>query len=454
MRVTPVGLTLDKGVSDGWVAVADHDGTPWVALADAPLAGLDVAQAAVARAPVNVADARRTAADLNAFGLDLYKRLLADPQAKLNGKGAVISPASIAVALAMARAGARGATATQMDRVLRDSDWNDLGAGLGSLQQILAGYNGTWKDEDGTSHSLSLDVTNRAFGQVGWSILDGLPAADRRARSVPGSASSTTARTRTPPATPSTLGRAADQQPDQPAAGTDRRDGEHAARPRQRDLHEGQLAPRVRPGTDEEPHLHDGRWQLGEGPDDASSLGSQDIVLAQGNGWKATELRYAGADATAPLAMTLILPDDMRTFERQLSTGKLDAIQTAIKAEDKRIAKLKYVYDGDLNCPTYAYNVNLFLPKFGIDTKASIVPVLKSMGMTDAVNGASADFSGITGGRDMFIAKVIHQANIDVMRRAPPLPQRRPSRAIRPAAVGRRSRTRPRSCASTTRSCS
>ena len=52
--------------------------------------------------------------------------------------------------------------------------------------------------------------------------------------------------------------------------------------------------------------------------------GSQDIVLAQGNGWKATELRYAGANGTAPLAMTLILPDNMRAFERQLSTGQLE----------------------------------------------------------------------------------------------------------------------------------
>ncbi len=97
----------------------------------------------------------------------------ADPHAKLNDKGVIMSPASIAVALAMARAGARGTTATQMDRVLRDSNWNDLGAGLGSLQQILAGYNGTWQDDEGTSHSLSLDVTNRAFGQIGGSILDG-----------------------------------------------------------------------------------------------------------------------------------------------------------------------------------------------------------------------------------------------------------------------------------------
>ncbi len=61
--------------------------------------------------------------------------------------------------------------------------------------------------------------------------------------------------------------------------------------------------------------------------------GGQDIVLAQGNGWKATELRYAGDNGTSPLAMTLILPDDMRSFERQLSTGRLNQVQAAITAE-------------------------------------------------------------------------------------------------------------------------
>ena len=218
---------------------------------------------------MNVADARRTAADLNAFGLDLYKRLLADPQAELTGKGAVMSPASIAIALAMARAGARGATATQMDRVLRDSGWNDLGAGLGSLQQILAGHNGTWKDDEGTSHSLSLNVANRAFGQDGWPIEQAYLQRIGR-RSAPASASSTTCRTPTRPAT-TINGWVARQTTDrikQLLGPTDVTD-EHAARPRERHLHEGQLAARVRPGADEEPHLHDGRRQLGQGPDDA-----------------------------------------------------------------------------------------------------------------------------------------------------------------------------------------
>ncbi len=87
VRVAPVDVTLDGGVSDGWVAIADHDGTPWVAVSDAPLAGLAVAQSSVDRVPVSVADAKRTAADINAFGLALYRRLVGDPKAKSRRQG-------------------------------------------------------------------------------------------------------------------------------------------------------------------------------------------------------------------------------------------------------------------------------------------------------------------------------------------------------------------------------
>ena len=41
-EVEPVELALDGGVTRGWVASADHDGTPWVDLAGAPLVDLRV----------------------------------------------------------------------------------------------------------------------------------------------------------------------------------------------------------------------------------------------------------------------------------------------------------------------------------------------------------------------------------------------------------------------------
>jgi serpin B len=44
----------------------------------------------------------------------------------------------------------------------------------------------------------------------------------------------------------------------------------------------------------------------------------------------------------------------------------------------------------------------------------SLASVLASMGMTDAFNPRAADFSGITGSRDLFISAVLHKAFVEV----------------------------------------
>ena len=98
--------------------MAGKDGEPWIALAESPIAGIELAKANVARAPADPADAKSAGASINAFGLDLFRAMLADPALDLRAKNAVFSPASIALALGMVRAGARGDTAAQMDGVL------------------------------------------------------------------------------------------------------------------------------------------------------------------------------------------------------------------------------------------------------------------------------------------------------------------------------------------------
>jgi len=58
-------------------------------------------------------------------------------------------------------------------------------------------------------------------------------------------------------------------------------------------------------------------------------------------------------------------------------------------------------------------DVNVFLPKFKLTSTFSLPAALKSLGMIDAF-GSSADFSGMTGGRILFISEVIHKAFVDV----------------------------------------
>jgi len=57
--------------------------------------------------------------------------------------------------------------------------------------------------------------------------------------------------------------------------------------------------------------------------------------------------------------------------------------------------------------------VDVYLPKFKFETKYLMGNVLKEMGMATAFSGG-ADFSGMTGQRDLFISEVIHQAFVEV----------------------------------------
>jgi serpin B len=61
--------------------------------------------------------------------------------------------------------------------------------------------------------------------------------------------------------------------------------------------------------------------------------------------------------------------------------------------------------------------VKVYLPRFKTTSQFQMADTLKAMGMELAFNGNAADFSGMTGGRDLFISAVIHKAFVDVNRR-------------------------------------
>jgi serpin B len=56
----------------------------------------------------------------------------------------------------------------------------------------------------------------------------------------------------------------------------------------------------------------------------------------------------------------------------------------------------------------------VYLPKFKTTTGLQLSETLKSMGMVSAFDATTADFSMMTGGRDLFISAVIHKAFVDV----------------------------------------
>jgi serine protease inhibitor len=342
-----------------------------------PAAGGDLARSSATRAPGSPAQAESAAAAVDSFGFDLYRRLA------LNPGNLVFSPASVAIALAMAEPGARGQTATQIDAVLHVSSSAVSADGFNSLDQALAGISGKYGDAEGRVREVKLTIANAPFGQKGWPIeqayLDtlasrfgaGLRLVDYhndRARAV--KTINSWVKSETEGRIPELLGdldpltrlilvnaiylKAAWQEPfdRQATANADftRPDGTKVSVP--------------------------------------TMSGTIGAVYAAGPGWRAVELPYVGGSMT----MTIVVPDDMAAFEKDVDAAAFATITSGMKPA----------------------TVQLTLPRFKTETKAGLETLLGKMGMPLALDAATADFSGITTAEPLFIGGVVHQANISL----------------------------------------
>ncbi len=95
------------------------------------------------------------------------------------------------------------------------------------------------------------------------------------------------------------------------------------------------------------------------------------------------------------LSMTIILPkkiNGLGEIEKNLTSNMLE----------KWEGELKY------------QQVDVSLPKFKVTSSFGLRDVLQSLGMKDAFSLPPADFSKITGKKDLFISGVIHKAFVDV----------------------------------------
>jgi len=116
---------------------------------------------------------------------------------------------------------------------------------------------------------------------------------------------------------------------------------------------------------------------------------TESFGYAEGDGYQAVELPYDGGE----LSMVILLPqsDQFEAFE-----GSLDAqrVEDVVKALETR-------------------QVALTMPRFEFESSFSLKEALATMGMPVAFSGG-ADFSGMTGNRDLFIADVVHKAFVSV----------------------------------------
>jgi len=118
-------------------------------------------------------------------------------------------------------------------------------------------------------------------------------------------------------------------------------------------------------------------------------LVQKDFAYAEEEGYEAIELLYPGDR----LSMVVLLPGlgEYESFEATLSPERLDEVLAKLKTQE----------------------VQLRMPKFELNSEFSLADTLAQLGMPDAFSGA-ADFSGMDGLHDLFIAHVAHKAFVSV----------------------------------------
>ena len=315
----------------------------------------------------------------SAFAFELY-RALRDQEGNL-----FYSPHSISVALAMTYAGARGETAQQMADTLEflleqerlHPAFNWLDAELASRGEGAQGKDGEgfrlnivnaiWGQKDYSFLSTFLDVLAENYG-AGLRILDFVTEPEESRLAINDWVSD------------QTEGRIEDLIPQGAIDALTRLVLTNAiyfnaawAYPFDEDM------------------TADGPFYLIDGGQVTVPMMEQTEAFGytDGEGYQAVELLYDGDE----LSMVILLPEDgqFEVFEEGLQADKISDIIGGLQLTE----------------------VALTMPQFEFDSEFSLKDTLAEMGMPIAFSGA-ADFSGMTGARDLFISEVLHKAFVSV----------------------------------------
>ena len=318
----------------------------------------------------------------SAFAFDLY-RVLSD-----SGGNLFFSPHSISLALAVAYSGARGETERQMADI--------LGFGLPQAR-LHPAFNALdlslqSGEDDGDSGDFRLSVANSAWGQEGYGFLpefldglalnygEGMRAVDfrRNPEGARGQINDWVAE--------ETKGLIKDVIPPGAIDELTRLALVNAIY-----FKAAWGIPFDATATSDRPfHLLDGSER------DVPMMRQQSrLRYAAGDGFQAVDLPYAGGQ----VAMTVLVPDSGRFEEFQDSLDG-PSFRGIVESLDRR-------------------QVRLSMPRFEMESSFSLTGALQAMGMTDAFDGQSADFSGMDGrscggGVCLVISNVVHKAFVSV----------------------------------------
>lgn len=337
-----------------------------------PPSGPEVLRSARPRASpqaVAPADLRSVVAGNTAFALRLYRQMAA------GARNFCFSPHSAYVALAMTYAGARGETEREMAAVLgfRLSQ-EQLHRALGALELDLAASAGTveltianalWAQRGYPFRSEYLDLLAEHYG-AGVQLVDFARAADAARRQINAWVSK------------ETRGRIQDL------------------------LSPGAVSPLTTLVLTNAIYFR-GAWEEAfqaaglqpfyplEGGEVLTPMmrTARRLWYAAGPDWQTVELPYRGGE----FAMVVIVPSRgaFLSFERALGPELLERVVGALEPR----------------------SVELVMPKFSLESAFSLRETLAQLGMGRLFTGA-ADFSGIDGGRGLFLTDVVHKALVSV----------------------------------------
>ncbi len=317
--------------------------------------------------------------DLNAFALALYQKL------KEQDGNLFVSPFSISTCLAMAYAGARGETATQMAQALRfPLDQERVHPTLGRLLESL--------NAEQRERTYQLVVANALWGQRGYGFFrDFLDLLRTRYGSELHEVDFATGA--------------------EAARQTINEWVEEQTREKIKDLiGPGMLDPLTRlvltnaiyfkgrwRSPFEKDATHPALFHMTAGPPGSDDVDvpmmahTEDFGYMEGEGFQALELPYEG-DAFSMVIFLPKRPDGLEGFEQSLTSDNLTALLPRLQIQE----------------------VQVFLPKFKMTSAFQLSEILRSMGMMDAFTLGTADFSGMTDREKLAIAEVIHKAFIEV----------------------------------------
>ena len=313
----------------------------------------------------------------NQFAIDLY-HVLFDKRGNL-----FYSPYSISLALAMTYAGARGETQQQMADVLRFTLPQELlHPAFNALDQALASRGETLKEEQ----RFRLNIANAIWGQQDFDFLAAF--LDTLAQNY-GAGLRVLDFVKAPDDARQTINQWVEEETEDKIKDL---------------LPAGSISSDTRLVLSnaiyfnaawkypfEESITQDGPFHLLDGSEVTVPMmrESERLGYAQGAGLQAVELPYVGGE----LSMVILLPAAGRfeEFVEGLDGRQLEAVL----ADMSRI------------------EVQLTMPRFEYESGFRLKDALRRLGMTDAFGG-EADFSGMTGGLDLFISDVYHKAFVAV----------------------------------------